>query len=137
MEYFRINYSKLQNLSQIKFFKIILCIICLLITLIILANKIYIQNKFTSYGIYNNGLFLININVKLSDDLKKNDYIYLNDELVKFKINGFGENKIVNNEVYQDIELIIDKEFYDNEVLLIEFYYNKTSILKYVLDLFK
>lgn len=137
MDYFKVNYNKLQNLPQLSYFKIITLIIAIFVFFFILSNKLYIQNKYSCYGIYSNNSFFININEKLSDKLQENEFVYLKNKKTKFEIGSYGEYKIIDNEVYQDIELIVDGKFYDNEVLLMEFYYDKISILKYILDLFK
>lgn len=136
MEYFKINYNKLENLQQIKYFKIILLIIVLFITIIILSLTIKIHRKFEAIGVIHDNLLLIKIDNRLSDKLNSSDYITFRDEKLNFEINKFGEYEIIDNVIFQEVELIIDKNFYDNEIGSIKFYYDKTSIFKYVLDLF-
>lgn len=136
MEFFKINYSKLENLPQLKFYKLIIFILSLFVILIILACNIEIYEKSKCYGIYSNNILTININNKLSDKLKSSKYIIFNNKKMNFKINSYGNYEIIDNEIYQEIELVVDNNFYDNEVGLVEFYYDKKSVFKFVLDLF-
>ena len=137
MDYFKINYNKLQNLSQINFYKIIFLIFILLIILFILSFKINISKRYEFYGIYKENLLNIKIEKTLSGKLKNSKYILFNDIKTNFKINDYGDYEIINNDIYQEIELIVDEKFYDNEIGLVEFYCDKKILFKYILDLFK
>jgi len=137
MDYFKINYNKLENMPQIKFYKIIFIFLSLLIILFIMSFYIKVDKKLECYGIINNNVLKIKINNELSDSFKSLEYIIFNDKKIKFKINNYGNYEIINNEIYQEIELIVDEKFYDNEIGLVEFYYDKKILFKYILDLFK
>lgn len=137
MDYFKINYNKLENLYQINFYKLVFVIFIFLIILFVMTFFIKVDKKWECYGIINDNILKIKINNELSDSLKSLEYIRFNDKNINFKINSFGNYEIVNNEIYQEIELIIDEKFYDNEIGLVEFYYDRGILFKYILDLFK
>lgn len=137
MDYFRINYNRLENLKQINFYKVISAIILSLTILVVLACFIKISNKETFSGIYQEGKLTIKINTKLSDTLKNNKYVFFNDEKVRYKVQSFGEIEIIDNEIYQEATLTIDKKFVNNEVGLVELYYDKQKLIKYIFELFK
>ena len=137
MNFFKINYNKLENMKEIKFYKLILIIIIIFIVLIVISLKIEISKKFQCYGLYYDNILSLKINSELSDKLKKSEYIIFKNQKNNFEIKEYGNYEILNNEVYQEINLIVDNKFYDNEVGLVEFYYDKKSVFKYILDLFK
>lgn len=137
MEYFKINYYKLQNLSQLNFYKIIIFIILNILILLIVGCFISIYNKASFSAIYNNNILTIKINNKLSDTLKNNKYIVFNDVKTGYEILEYGEYEIIGNEIYQKVNLSVDKEFINNEVGIVELYYNKQRIIKYIFELFK
>lgn len=140
MKYFRINYDRLKNLEQINFYKIIIIIVINLIILLIVACNLSVYHKISFYGIYNDNILIIKINNKLSDIIKNNQYIKFNNKKTKYEIdtlNGFGEYEIIDNEIYQIINLKVDTKFNNNEVGLVELYYNKQKIIKYIFESFK
>lgn len=137
MDYFKINYNKLENIPEIKYYKIIILIVLLFIFLILLASKVEIFEKFESYGIYSNNTLTVKINSKLSDNLKKSEYIIFNDLKFELNILEYGNYEIIDNDVYQEIKIYVDGNFYDNEVGIIEFYYNKENALRFIWNLFK
>lgn len=137
MEYFKINYYKLQNLSQLNFYKIIIFIILNLLILLIMGYFMSTYDKVSFSAIYNNNILTIKINNKLSDTLKNNKYIVFNDVKTKYKILEYGEYEIIGNEIYQEVNLSVDKEFINNEVGIVELYYDKQKIIKYIFELFK
>lgn len=137
MDYFRINYNKLENLKQINFYKVIILILCIFILLIFLSSNIKTSKSYEVYGIYKDNILTIKLNVKLSDKIKSNEYIIFNNKKTNFKINNYGEFEIINNEIYQELKLILDEKFYDNEVGVAILHYDKKSIFKHILDLFK
>lgn len=137
MEYFRINYHKLQNLSQVSFYKIIFVFISGLALLLILSCFISAYHKISFLGIYNDNILRIKINNKLSDKLKNNQYIKFKSKRTSYKIVEFGEYEILGEEIYQELALTIDETFIDNEVGIVEIYYDKEKIIKHILELFK
>lgn len=136
MDYFKINYDKLQNMPQINYYRIVIIISLLFISLIIVSSFVKIYQKDICYGIYNNNILKLKINSELSDNIKKSEYITFNNEKTKFKIQNYGDYEIIDNFIFQEIYLIIDDKFYHNEVGKVELYYDRQSILKIILDLF-
>lgn len=136
MDYFKINYNKLKNIKEIKFYKGIFILIIIVILLLIISIKLDVYEKLECYGIYQNNLITLEVNTKFSDNIKNSEYIIFNDKKTDFQIKEYGEYEIINNEVYQKIILIVDEKFYDNEVGVIKLYYDKKSVLKYILKLF-
>lgn len=137
MDYFKMNYNKLENIKIIKFYKIVIIILFLLFILVILSFNFKIYEKSMCYGIYNSNILQIKINSELSDKLKSSQYIKFNNRKTKFKISNYNNYEIIDNEIYQEINLILDKNFIHNEIGLVEFYYDKKTIFKYIFDLFK
>ena len=137
MDYFKINYNRMLNLRQKNFYVLIVIIIILCVIIIIASLNIKIDQREECYGIFNNNILKVKINSKLSDKIKSSKYIIFNNTKTNFKINKYDSYEIINNEIYQDIELLVDKKFYDNEIGMVKFYYGKKSIFYYFLDLFK
>ena len=137
MDYFKINYNKLENLRQINYYKFIIGMLIIIFVLFILGLKINTYHKLQTYGIYSNNSLQIKIESRLSDEMKNSEYIVFNDKKTKFKIFEYGNYEIINNNIYQEITIIMDEKFYNNEIGLVEFYYGKESIFNYILDLFK
>jgi len=137
MKCFKVNYNKLQNMHQIKYFVVIISILLLLIVLIILSCFINAYQSVSFYGIYNDNILKIKINNKLSDTLKNNQYIEFNEHKTKYKMIDFGEYEIIDNEIYQEVDLFVDNYFIDNEVGIVKLRYNKQKIINYIFELFK
>lgn len=135
MDYFKINYSKLKNLPEKKFDRLIILFVIIIIFVVFCASKIMIYEKEQVYGIYLDNILTIKVNNKYSKYLDKSEYIKFNDSKVNFKIKEYGEYEIINNEIYQEVKIIVDKDFYQNEVGIVEFYYDKKSVLKYIINL--
>lgn len=137
MEYFNCNYSKLKNIPEIKLYKLAIVFILISIILVEISLKVKIYQHSECYGIYENNVLVINIERKLSENLGKSEYIIFDNKKVNFKIKEYGEYEIINNEIYQEIKIIVDKVFYHNQVGVVEFYYDKKSVFKFIVDLFK
>lgn len=137
MDYFKVNYNKLRNMKQINFFIIVVVWIIVILFLILLASKIYIYDKIVSYGVYSNKILTIKINNNLSDKIKNSDYITFNNQKTDYQIHNFTNFEVIDDKIFQEVNLIIDDKFYDNEIGKVVFYHHKKSILKYILNLFK
>lgn len=137
MEYFNCNYSKLKNMPEIKLYKLAIIVILIGIILVIFALKFKTYKHCECYGIFEDDVLIINIERKLSEYLEKSEYIVFNNQKLNFKIKEYGNYEIINNEIYQEIKIIVDKDFYHNEVGVVEFYYDKNSVLKFIIDLFR
>jgi len=137
MELFKINYNKLSNLRQLKFNVIVIIVILLFVMLIFLSLNIEVYKKFECMGIYSNNTLKITINSELSDNLKNAEYIIFQNKKLIFQIVNFGNYEVIDNTTFQEIDLSVDEKFYDNEIGLVEFYYQKQKLLFYIFELFK
>lgn len=137
MEYFKINYNKLQNLHQIKFYIVIIIIIVILMFLIVTACFMSTTKKISLYGYYNEGVLKVKINNKLSDILKNNKTLEFNNHKISYKELSYGEYEILENEIYQEVDIAIEKKFLNNEIGTVEIHYDKQKVIKYIFDLFK
>ena len=137
MDYFRINYKKLENLHQIHYFVFVGIIFILFTILLLISYFKYTYKLETFYGMYSDNVLKFKINTKLSDILKNNKKIIFNDKEVSYKLVSFEDYEIIDNEVYQTVKLELDGWFLNNEVGLIKLYYDKQKIITYIFDLFK
>lgn len=137
MNYFKINYNRLENLSQINFYKLVFSLIIIIIVLIFISCIMYTYNSINLYGYYNEGILHIKINNKLSDKIKKEKYLMFNNLKTSYKIESFGEYEFIDNEIYQNLSLKLEENFKNNEVGTVKINYDKKRVIKYVLDLFK
>ncbi len=138
MKYFKINYDKLKNLAFSKIiisfpFIIVFCIIVILI----ISCFVTVSHKYSTYGIYQNGILTIQVERTLSDKLKNSDNMTFNGKEVGYQIDSYGEYEIIDNNIWQKIYLTIDGNVYDNEVGLVEFYYHKQKFIAFIYELFK
>ena len=133
---YAVNYDKLQNLKQIKYYLFILGIIFLILFFIIFSLFINVNRKVSYYGVFNNGMLNIKINIELSDEIKKNHILKYNNENYRYEIQEFGDIEIVDNKIMQDVKLNVEGNNYSNEVGLITFNYHKQKLCKYILELF-
>lgn len=137
MDYYQINYKKLENIHQIRY-SFFIGVFILIITIIVILSFInYAYDIEEFYGIYNDNILTFKINTELSDKLKKENILSFNNKEVNYKILEFKDYEIINNEIYEIVELKIDGDFYQNEVGIIKIYFDKKRIIFHILDLFK
>ncbi len=134
---FYINYDKLRRLHIIKFSVLIYILIFLLIVLIYFACHLSIERKIITYGIIENELLKIEINENLSDKIKNNNKLVFNNKEMNYKVTSFGPSKIVDNNIFVEINLVVDRYVYPNEVGKVTIYYDKQKIIDYILELFR
>ena len=137
MDYYKINYKKLARLDQIKYSIIIWLVIIIIIILFIISTINYAYNIESFYGIYNDNILSFKITTKLSDIFKEHNMVSFNNQNVNYKVVGFSDYEIIDNEVYETIKLEVDGEFYQNEVGEVKVYFDKKAIIFHILDLFK
>jgi len=137
MSYFKINYDKLKNLNQTKYHIFIGILISIILLIILISFFININKKLTFYGICNDNILTLKINSKLSDNFKNNSHIKFNNKKLKYTILNYGKYEIIDNEIYQEINLTIENKLIDNEVGKVELYYNKEKLIKFIFKLFK
>ena len=136
MEYFKINYNKLENLPQFSFFRFVMLLIIILMVIILNSFSLQVSRKLESIGIIQDNKLVIKIESSLSEKIKSCEYLVFNEKKSTFEISEFGEYEIIDNKIYQEVELIVDEVFLNNEIGSVEFHYEKISIFKYILDLF-
>ena len=137
MEYLKINYYKLENIRPKNFFIFIILTVVSLNVLLFTSCFIDISNKLEFVGVYNSDVITIKINTNLSDKLKKGNYIEFNGYKTNYKIKNFQNAEFINNELYQEVELITDKKFKTNEAGIVSCYYSHKKLIKYIFELFK
>ena len=134
---FQINYDSLKKLSQIKFHRIILLLCVVFVILIIISFKVTVYKKLECYGIYNNGLLIVKVSSEQSQIIKDNHDLTFNGDKLTYKVNSFGEYELIENGIYEQINLTIDNVLYDNEVGIVTIHYGKQKLIKYIFELFK
>lgn len=137
MDYLKINYQKLLHLKIPRYVFLDILFVLLIIFLVIYSCTHYITKKITCYGIYDGLVLKVMANETLSDALSANKTLYFNKEKLNYEIDEYGEYEIINEIIYQQIDLNIDKELYDNEAGTITLYYDKEKIITFILKLFK
>ncbi len=137
MNYLKINYQKLLHLKIPRGIFLDLLFALLIIFLIIYSNTHYITKKITCYGVYDGLVLSIMANGTLSDALSENRTLYFNKQKVNYEIDEYGEYEVIDEVIYQQIDLNLDKELYDNEAGLVTLYYGKEKIITFILKLFK
>lgn len=137
MNDFKINYNKLENLKQINYCYFVYFIIFLIIILIIIACKIDAYHTETFYGIYDDDVLKIKTNIELSDKIKRSSKIIFNGKEVSYEIVSFSNYEVIDNKIYQEIDLKTDGYFYQNEVGNATIKFDKEKIIKHIMKLFK
>ena len=137
MPYFKINYNKLEKLPQINIYKFILVILIIILLLLLISCFQDTYHTFSTYGIYKNNVLHLKINNKLSDAVKDSEYFTFNKEDTKCVNILYDEYEIIDNEIYQSLSITVDKEYADNEVGLVTFYYRKQKLITFIMELFK
>ena len=133
MNYYKVNYEKLKNINEINYFLFTIVILFVILYFIFLSFFIKVKSKIECFGIISDNILKINLNSKLSDKIK-NSKIKFKDTYITYEIENYGEYEIIDNEVYQIINLKVDANFYDNEVGLVTIYYNEISLWEYILS---
>ena len=137
MNYLKINYQKLLNLKIHKYiFWDFLFILIIILSLIYVFTH-SISKRLTCYGVYDGLVLKIIANESLSDAISKNKTLYFNNTKVNYEIDEYGEYQVIDDVIYQQIDLAIDKELYDNEVGEVKLYYEKKKLITFILELFK
>lgn len=137
MDYYKINYEKLQRLYQIKFIIIVVFIIFLFIILALYSLTFKIDKVISCYGVVEDNKLKIKIESELSDTLKNGNKLSFNGTFTTYWISEFSSYDIVDNVVFEEVYLTVDKKFYDNEVGIVELHYGKQKLLTYILELFE
>lgn len=137
MDYFKVNYHRLANLNQIKYFYFVIFVLILIFVIIFFSFKIRVSKVLNSYGIYHDGVLTIKIQNKLSDIIINNNMLSFDNKDTKYLIQDFGDYEIINDDIYQEINLIVDEKFYENEIGVVKVRYEERRIIKHILKLLK
>ncbi len=137
MDYLKINYYKLQHLKIKKYNLLIFLIIGLIIFSFIYINQKEIPKRIESYGVYDGLVLKIIADKSLSEAITKNNSLTFKGKKVNYEIAEFGEYEMLNNTLYQEIDLIIDKDYNPNETGEVIVYFDQVKIRTFILELFK
>ncbi len=131
------NYERLKNLKQRKYYLIIILVSITTISFLISSLFISVSKKITTYGIYEDEVLKININNELSDKIRKNNTLIFNGTKVSYQSVYVNNYEVIDNNIYLNLWLTVDKKFYDNEVGEVTLCYDKEKLIKYIFELFK
>lgn len=99
------------------------------VSIFILNQEIYDTQTFKGISKENN--IYLHIPIIYSDTFKNGSYIMINKDKRYFEIESISEILVDESSFlqYQEYVLKTDKEFKDNEILILTIYYNKEKIL--------
>lgn len=137
MNYYNVCYESLKKIKEIKYFRFLIIFLVILIGLILSTWDLVITKNYETYGFYENNLLHLKITNILSDKLNEGDEIIFKDKLVKIDKIVYGNFEFVNDDIYQDVFLTLNKEFYQNEVGIVKIRDDNFKLLKYIFELFK
>lgn len=137
MNIFKMNYNKLFNLKILNFNILIYIVLIILAILFIISFQIEVYQIDEFYGIYENNKLNVKINEKLSENIHNIDFIIFKNEKHKIKNINFISYEIIENSIFENIEIELDKSFLNNEIGKVKFYYGKQKLIKCILELFE
>lgn len=137
MIYYKVNYSKLRMLKQIKYYYWSVVITILILILFILSIFLKVSHTLKTVGYIKNDLLYIKLNYKLSDKIKQNNKLSFNNIETEYKIDSFNNVEIINDEIIQEVIIKTDKYFQNNEVGEVILRYDKERLINYLLKLIK
>ena len=128
------NYDYLLNI-RFKYFSISIVIIGILMITLLLSIFIKTYTSYQTLGIYMQGVIVVSVPIENSDAVNNGDYLTINGKQFKYKIEDISELQVVNFNNYQDYYININKNFRNNEVVKITFYYDKQIVLKKIMEI--
>ena len=137
MDYFKVNYDKLRNLKETKYYLLIIIIIILFLICLVASCFIRVSKMVTCYGVINDGVLKIVIDNRLSDTLKNNNTLKFNNTYLNYEILKYGNYEVVNGNFIIEVALKVDGVHYENEIGNVTIYYDGQRLCKYILELFK
>ncbi len=137
MNYCNVCYESLKNIKEIKYFRFLIIFLVILIGLILNVRDLVVTKNYETYGFYENNLLHLKITNILSDKLKEGNDIIFKDEFLKIDKIVYGNFEFINNDIYQDVYLTLNKEFYQNEVGVVKIRDDNFKLLKYIFELFR
>lgn len=123
------------NLSKIKvhYNYIGYIVFITMIITIILSSFLSTYDTYTMYGVYNEGFLEVSVNIENSDAVDKGAYFEYENKKLNYQILDVSGLNIENNTNYQTYKLKINKEFKQNKIIKITFFYNKERIITKIL----
>ncbi len=137
MDYLKINYHKLLHLKIHRGILFDLLLILAISLILIYAFTHSITKKMDCYGVYDGLVLQIVASEALSEAISKSHTLVFNDTKFNYEVDEYGEYQIVDDVIYQQIDIAIDKELPPNEVGKVTIYYEKEKIITFILKLFK
>ncbi len=130
------NYNVLKNIREINYFKIILLVFIIIFISVLITMFIKINVSNTYSGIYNNNVINLKIERNQLSEIIKNKKLLINKEEVLINNIEINNYEIIDDNIFGNILITVDKSFINNEILDIEVV-NKERLLYYILKLFK
>ena len=131
------NYYSLKSISFNKFWFLSIIFI-LLIVIIIFLTIVKIYSSITCIGIYQEGYLNISVDINNSDTVINSDYIMIDNKKFDYKILEISSYQVdpINNLNYQIIRIEVKKEFIENEIKEVKFYFHKQRIIEKIWKMF-
>ncbi|MBQ7136802.1 MAG: hypothetical protein IJO43_02345 [Bacilli bacterium] len=112
-----------------------------IITFILIINKSFkITNYYLVKGIVKDNKLNLVVSLDRKDSIIKNNYIYIDENKYKYKVESISDIVQENNNFYQQIILDIDVKdanLIENNVIESKFIVSKKTILEYIYNLIK
>lgn len=129
-----INY---EDLLYIKYKKniVVYMFLILLVLLSFISYKVMAYNNLESSGIYKEGFVEVTLTVDSIETIKNGDFLKIDNIKYYYEIINFGEISSYENIYFQSVYIKIEKEFYENEIVEFNIFYDKERIIKKVINL--
>lgn len=110
--------------------KVMFYFVCILIVLLYFANSMYTYDNLIVSGIYSEEIISINVLSDYSSIITRGEYIKIDDEKYEYQVLSVSEIISDGINYYQTIEIEVPKNYFDNEVLEINIFYDHEKIIK-------
>lgn len=137
MNYYNIDYYKLSHIKIINYFVFIIILIIAFIIFWIFGNFITINKSIINYGIIQDDVLKIKIEKGLSDTYMQNNELIFNNKIYEYDSMNFSDIEVINDNVYQTINLNLKGAKINGEFGVVKLNYEKIKLNKYILELFK
>ncbi len=125
------------SLYQIPYKKHILAIflIIIFISSMVISFRLKAYSSFKTYGVFIDNHLYVDIPIDNSDAVNKGTYLKIDDYKYDFKIEEISDLQVEGSINYQTYSLKIMKEYQNNQVVEITFYYDKQRIIRKIIDI--
>ncbi len=128
------SYASLYYLTYKKHVLLIILFIIIITSFVISFNtKAY--SSYKTYGIYLDNHLYVDIPTDNSDVVKKGSYLKIDDEKYDIQIEEISDLQVEGNINYQTYSLKSFREYKNNQIVEMTFYYNKQRIIKKIINL--